>query len=271
MLSIPLIGVTTYYASAAWGSWTRPASIVPNAYFELVAAAGGRPILLPHLHGIGEPAGSGVPIKGDRVVLGTSGAAEAINAVDGLVLLGGNDIDPRTYRQDPHREAGGFDPPRDAWEMDLLDHALRRDLPVLAICRGHQLLNVHLGGTLTQHLPDAIGDRVHQPGPGVFADVQVVTAPGSRIERIFGERCTVCCSHHQSIDQLGNGLVTAARATHDNGAEVVEAIEMTDRSLVIGIQWHPEESWDLRPFEALVEVAKHRSALGQAMGSSDGG
>ena len=188
---IPLIGVSTYVAEASWASWTRRAAVLPENYFELVAAAGGRPLLLP-------PPG--------RSPGGPAAAADEVVAVlDGLVLSGGGDVDPRAYGQEPEPEVGGVDTNRDASERALLAAALRADLPVLAICRGCQVLNVELGGTLHQHLPDVIGTLAHRSAPFVFGDVEVETVPGTRAAAVFGPSPTVLCSHHQSIAALGRG------------------------------------------------------------------
>lgn len=172
MPSTPLIGVTTSHAEASWNAWYRPVSLVPSAYVEPVGAAGGRPVLLPHL--FGGPA--------------EAGAAVVVAVLDGLVLMGGNDVGPEEYGQEPHERAGGFDSVRDRWERALLAEALERDLPVLAICRGHQVLNVHLGGTLHQHLPEVVGHDGHRPAPGCFAEVDVVTVARTLTAEIFGER-----------------------------------------------------------------------------------
>lgn len=246
--STPLVGVTTYYAEAAWGPWHRPAAVLPAPYFELVAAAGGRPTLLPPCRSA--PDGP------------ESGAAEVAEALDGLVLVGGGDLDPAGHGRPGHPAADGVDPIRDRSEASLLAAALDRDLPVLAICRGLQLLNVYLGGTLFPHLPDVVGHGGHRPAAGQFADVEVVTVPGTVTARALGTEATVQCSHHQAIDRLGAGLVVAARsiepATGSGGLPegLIEAIELPDRRFVVGVQWHPEESGDRRLFDALIAVTR---------------
>lgn len=242
---IPLIGVTTYVADARWGGWERRSAVLPESYFELVAAAGGRPLLLP-------PPGRAPDGPG-------TAADEVIEALDGLVLTGGGDVDPGAYGEQREPEVAGVNTTRDASERALLKAALRADLPVLAICRGCQVLNVELGGTLHQHLPGVVGHLAHRSAPYVFGDVEVATTPGSAAARIFGATPTVLCSHHQSIRGLGRGLV----ATASTGDGVIEAVELPSARFVLGVQWHPEEQGDGRPFEALVRAAvgyrHHRS------------
>jgi gamma-glutamyl-gamma-aminobutyrate hydrolase PuuD len=236
--SVPLIGLSTYVAEARWGAWERPAALLPESYFELVAAAGGRPLLLPPPRTA--PGGPG------------QGAEEVIAVLDGLVLTGGGDVDPLAYDEEAAPEVAGVNVNRDASERALLRAALQADLPVLAICRGCQVLNVELGGTLHQHLPDVIGHTDHRTAPYVFGEVEIDTEPGTLVAGVFGGRPTVRCSHHQAIRELGHGLVPTAR-THDG---VVEAVEMPGTRFVLAVQWHPEESHDQRPFDALVRAAR---------------
>jgi putative glutamine amidotransferase len=235
---LPLIGVSTYVADvAAWGNWERRAAVLPASYFELVAAAGGRPLLLPPTS-----ASPGGP---------EAGADQVIDVLDGLVLTGGGDVDPGQYGEEPDPEVGGIDLNRDASERALLAAALEADMPVLAICRGCQVLNVYLGGNLHQHLPDVVGNLDHRKIPMHFEDVDVATEPGTRTADVFGPSTTVRCSHHQAIRDLGRDLVVTARA----GDGVVEAVELPSARFVLAVQWHPEESMDQRPFDALVEAA----------------
>jgi gamma-glutamyl-gamma-aminobutyrate hydrolase PuuD len=234
---VPLIGITTYVADAAWSSWERRSAVLPASYFELAAAAGGRPMLLPPTSASADGPGTG--------------AEEVIAVLDGLVLTGGGDVDPTSYGEQPQSTAAGVNPDRDASERALLAAALRADLPVLAICRGMQVLNVELGGSLHQHLPDVVANDDHRRAPLVFGDVGVTTAPGSRAAAVFGSTPTVLCSHHQSIHRLGSGLEVTA--TSADG--VIEAVELPSARFVLGVQWHPEEGGDQRPFDALVAAA----------------
>jgi putative glutamine amidotransferase len=180
------------------------------------------------------------------------GAEEVVAILDGLVLTGGGDVAPEAYGEEAVPEVAGVDPVRDESERALLDAALRVDLPILAICRGCQVLNVHLGGTLHQHLPDEVGHTAHRTAPYVFGDVDVGTVAGTRTAGIFGDAATVCCSHHQAIDRLGRGLEVTAR-TSDG---VIEAVELPGSRFVVAVQWHPEQGWDQRPFDALVVAAR---------------
>jgi gamma-glutamyl-gamma-aminobutyrate hydrolase PuuD len=234
---VPLIGITTYVADATWSSWVRPSAVLPSSYYELVAVSGGRPVLLPPLS-----TAAGGP--------GT-GAAEVIEALDGLVLTGGGDVAPEAYGEEGIEAVAGVNPVRDASERALLAAALAADLPVLAICRGLQVLNVELGGTLHQHLPDVIGGNQHRTAPLVFGEMGVTTVPGSRAAEVFGTGPTVLCCHHQAIHDLGRGLEVTAQAADG----VIEAVELPSARFVLGVQWHPEEGSDPRPFAALVRAA----------------
>ena len=169
---LPLIGVSTYVADVAWASWERRAAVLPESYFELVAAAGGRPLLLPP-----RQTGPGGP---------EAGAAEVVAVLDGLVLTGGGDVDPAAYGEEPDPEVGGVDLNRDASERALLAAALEADLPVLAICRGCQVLNVYLGGTLHQHLPDVVGNVDHRRRPWSSRTSTWRRCPGRPPPAVFG-------------------------------------------------------------------------------------
>lgn len=235
----PRIGLTTYFVEAAFGVWSTPAAVVPHAYLRAVTRAGGTPLLLPPLVDHTAPA--------DTPLIDTS----VLDVLDGLVVLGGPDVDPATYRARPH-PATVPDRVRDAHETALVRAALERRTPLLAVCRGAQVLNVALGGTLVQHLPETLGHTDYQPAPGVFGQVQVACEPGSRVHGILGEGTTQACYHHQGIDRVGEGLVVTARSLEG----LVQAVESTTPGWALGVQFHPEESQDdLRLFSALVEEA----------------
>jgi len=232
----PVVGITTYVTPAKWGSWEQDAALVPTQYVDAVERAGGRALLVP-------PSSEGIE--------------ETLDAVDGLIFSGGSDLDPGTYEQEAHPETVGVVPERDDAELALLSAALERDLPVLAICRGSQILNVALGGDLVQHLPEVVGDEKHKHTPGVFADHDIEVVPETRIGRLLGDRAPVKSHHHQGFGRLGEGLVEAARA--DDGT--LEAVEDPSRRFTLGVLWHPEAGEDLKLFEELVrEAAAYRAS-----------
>jgi putative glutamine amidotransferase len=226
----PLIGITSYAVEASWGYWKLPAALVPLSYVRSVELAGGRPIV--------------VPPKDD-------GVEETLDALDGLILSGGADLDPATYGASPH-EATGAQIERDRAELALLAGALGRDLPVLAICRGMQLLNVAQGGSLHQHLPDVVGHEGHRETRGAFSEHAVRIAPGSRAAGILGEKARIKSTHHQAPDRIGEGLEPVGWA--EDGT--VEALERAGGAFAVGVLWHPEEGEDKRLFRALVEEAR---------------
>jgi putative glutamine amidotransferase len=235
MSALPVIGVTTYLETARWGTWHGPAALLPQTYVDAVSSGGGLPLLLPVL---------------------SACAADAVRAVDGLVLSGGADVDPEHYGE-PAAPLTMIRPERDAWELAVLRAALDEAKPVLAICRGMQLLNVACGGTLHQHLPDVVGGNGHQPSQGVFGSTLVRITPASRLGRIVGNHLTVHCHHHQAVHELGTGLEPAAWA----GDDTVEAIEHFEHDFVLGVQWHPEEDpMDGRLFRALADAAGRRAS-----------
>ena len=226
----PVIGITTYLTPATFGVWEEDAALVPVAYVRAVEAAGGRALLVPP---------------------SVDGIQETLDAVDGLLFSGGSDLDPELYGQEAHSETNDVVPARDSAELALMRAALERDMPVLAVCRGSQVLNVSLGGDLVQHLPDVVGDEKHKHTPGVFADHDVDVLPGTIIQRILGDRAPVKSHHHQGYGRIGGGLQEAARA--DDGT--VEALEDPNRRFALGVLWHPEAGEDFALFEALVEEA----------------
>jgi putative glutamine amidotransferase len=227
----PVIGITTYLTFARFGVWEEDAALIPAAYVRAVEAAGGRALLVP-------PSMEGID--------------ETLDALDGLLFSGGSDLDPEIYGQEAHAATDGVVPERDRAEIALLEAALERDMPVLAVCRGSQVLNVARGGDLVQHLPDVVGDEKHKHTPGVFADHDVDLISGTRVQQILGDHAPVKSHHHQGYGQLGAGLREAARA--DDGT--IEAVEDPSRRFALGVLWHPEAGEDFALFEALVEEAR---------------
>jgi len=240
----PVIGITTYAQEASWGVWNLPAALIPLDYVDAVERAGGRPVLIP-------PSDQGV--------------AETLETLDGIVFSGGADIDPSLYGAEPHPETDTPQARRDAGEMALLEAALERDMPTLAICRGFQLLNIARGGDLVQHLPDELRSDEHKQVPGVFAQHPVEVKDGTRLSSMVGARSDVTSHHHQGIGRLGEGLVETARA----GDGTLEGVEDPSLRFLVGVQWHPEAGEDKALFENLVEEARayrseRRSVWGQA-------
>jgi putative glutamine amidotransferase len=227
----PVVGITTYVVRARFGDWEEETALVPADYVRAVERAGGRPLL--------------VPPSEDAV-------EETLDALDGVIFSGGSDLDPDTYGQEPHPETKGVVPERDRAELALLEAALARDMPVLAVCRGSQVLNVALGGDLVQHLPEVVGHDEHKHTPGAFADHDVSLERETRLGSLLGDHAPVKSHHHQGFGRLGSGLQKAARA--EDGT--IEAVEDPSRRFALGVLWHPEASEDMRLFHALVEEAR---------------
>jgi putative glutamine amidotransferase len=227
----PVIGITTYAQEASWGVWRLPAALIPLDYVDAVERAGGRPVLIP-------PSEEAV--------------GETLDALDGIVFSGGADVDPARYGAAPHPETDTPQARRDAGEIALLEAALERDMPTLAICRGFQLLNVARGGDLVQHLPDEVGTDDHKQVPGVFAQHPVEVKDGTRLASMVGARSDVTSHHHQGIGRVGEGLVETAWAPDGT----IEGFEDPRQRFSIGVQWHPEAGADDALFEALVEEAR---------------
>jgi len=225
----PVVGITTYVTDAKWGYWNLEAALIPFDYVRAVEQAGGRAMLVP-------PSPDGVE--------------ETLDALDGIIFTGGSDVDPELYGEAAHPETSGIVRVRDDAELALLRAALDRDMPVLGICRGIQVLNVGLGGDLDQHLE---GHR-HDP-PGQFVQHDVAIEPDTRLGEILGDQTRVMSHHHQGLKTLAPGLVETARA--EDG--LVEAVEAPDRRFAVGVLWHPEAGQDARLFETLVaEAARYR-------------
>jgi putative glutamine amidotransferase len=242
LTSAPLIGISCYRQQARWGAWDRRAALLPDQYVSSVAAAGGIPVLLPP-----------VPL-----------IEQTVTRLDALVLAGGGDIDPGRYGAERSPHCGPSSAERDSAELGLAAAALAAGVPVLGICRGLQVLNVALGGTLHQHLPDLTGHDGHSPEAAGYGAHEVSVAPGSRLAAILGRTdltdhlpVVVPTHHHQAIDAIGTGLAATAWAT-DGTIEAAE-LDPGQHPFVVAVQWHPEAGEDLSLFRALAAAAARRS------------
>jgi len=234
----PAIGVTIGYDERRLGL-----HVLREDYVRSVEQAGGLPLVL-------------APGRPDD-------APDLLDRVGGLLLSGGSDVDPALYGASPHPRLGRVVRERDDFELALAREALRRDLPILAICRGQQVLNVATGGTLVQDIPSEVAGGVeHDPRRERWERAHLVQViEGTRLRDILKrETVSVNSFHHQAVDRLGDGLVASARAAGD---ELIEAIEMPGRRLVLGVQWHPEAFWNREDgfpelFSALVDASGPR-------------
>jgi putative glutamine amidotransferase len=237
-VSRPVIGICGATEVVRWRAWEVLCNISPRTYSEAVQAAGGIALVLPPDDATAE--------EPDQM----------LDLIDGLVLAGGADVDPGTYGARPGEHTTGTWPERDRFELALTHRALERDIPVLGICRGMQMLNVALGGTLEQHVPDAVGHERHREVQGTFSDHDVLLEPGSLAARAVGsESTTVKSHHHQGIDELGDGLRVTGRAGDD---ELPEAIELSGDRFALGVLWHPEEDVRSRVIASFVDEARER-------------
>lgn len=243
----PVIGICAALEQARWSVWDQRAVLLPSNYIEAVQSAGGSSVMLP-------------PDSES-----TEDPGELLDLIDALMLAGGADIDPSFYGEDAHPQTVDTVPERDAFEIALVRGAIERDMPVLGICRGMQLINVALGGTLHQHLPERFDHHEHRRVVGSFdgADHDVILREGSLAARVVGElRHATKSHHHQGIDRLGEGLAVSGVSTVD---DLPEAIEMADRRFVLGVQWHPEADPSSRVIGGLVGCAE-RERLARSPG-----
>jgi gamma-glutamyl-gamma-aminobutyrate hydrolase PuuD len=237
---LPRIGLTAYRETASWGVWNQSADLLPAGYADGVVAAGGAALLLPS-------PGPGAALDEQ--------AGSVLDGLDGLLLTGGPDVDPARYGADRDERTQAPRPERDAWEIALTHAAIGREMPVLCVCRGLQTLNVALGGTLIQHLPDRVGHDDHSPAPGQYGRHEVHTRPGTRIAQAYGERAEVATYHHQAVEVLAPGLVPTAWADD----ATIEAAESEGPSWLVAVQWHPEVFNGARLFTDFVAACAERS------------
>jgi putative glutamine amidotransferase len=228
----PLVGITSYVEQARWAHWSSLAVLTPFAYVRALSSAGARPVQLPP--------------DADAV-------EETLDALDGLLVTGGVDVDPALYGAEAHPEMPGARPERDQAELALLEAALARDLPLLAICRGSHLLNVLRGGDILQHLEE---DGLHGNGAGETSEHDVRVKQGSRLAQLVGESTVVPSEHHQAFGRIGDDLEAVAWAPDGT----VEALEDRDRRFALAVAWHPERGDDLALFRALSEEAQRYAA-----------
>jgi putative glutamine amidotransferase len=240
-MSRPAIGICAALERAQWSVWDQEAILLPRSYIDAVQEAGGLALLLPPDSRLAEE------------------PDEVLERIDGLMLAGGADIDPSSYGEVAQPETIDTVPERDRFEIALVRAAIERDMPVLGICRGMQLINIALGGTLLQHLPDRYGHHEHRRVLGSFdgADHDVDVRPDSLAIEVVGEtRHATKSHHHQGIDCLGAGLVVSGTSALD---DLPEAIELPAKDFVLGVQWHPEADVNSPVVGALVEAARARA------------
>src|SRR4051794_27272507 len=238
----PVIGICTAVERARWSVWDQDAFLLARSYVRAIQDAGGIVVMVPpDAHLRDEP-------------------DELLDLIDGLILAGGADIDPSSYGAEPHPETKGTVPERDAFEIALARRAMERDVPLLGICRGMQLMNVARGGTLEQHLPDSHGHHDHRRALGTFddADHDVRLAEGSLAHRAAGDAMHATKSHHhQGIAEVGEGFEVTGWAVMD---DLPETIELQDGGFALGVQWHPEADESSRFIAVLVDEAREARA-----------
>lgn len=244
----PTIGIAAPVEPVDMGPWKGlPAVVQDQRYTRSVQRAGARAVLLPpDAQDAEDPAG-------------------LLDLLDGLMLAGGTDLAPSSYGAEPHAESDAGDELRDRFEIALISAALERELPLLAICRGVQVMNVARGGDVVQHLPDVVGHDHHRPVPGAWAEHGVRTDPSSRVGTTVGARIEVKSHHHQGLGELGSGLRPVAWSEQD---DLVEGLEDPELPFALGVLWHPEQEEEERLVEQLVAEARAYREAGRPAGGS---
>ena len=238
MRSEPVIGICAVRERARWSFWDQPAHLVADTYVSSVQRTGAIAVLLP---------------------VDARAPLELLDVIDGLLLIGGADIDPSSYGAQRDAELESTYRDRDDFEIALLEGAVERGMPVFGICRGMQLINVAFGGTLVQHLPELEGSNPHRKALGTFEGTEhtITLEPGSLTSEAAGELVHLArCHHHQAVDKLGEGLVVSGRAEVDG---VIEALEADDGRWLLGVQWHPEADERSQMMSAFVDAVRNWS------------
>jgi putative glutamine amidotransferase len=233
----PTIGLSCYWRQATFGAWTLDAALVGQGYVEGIRLAGGRAVVLP-------PDPEWIENPGD-----------AVNFIDGLLLTGGEDIDPLLWGEAAHPANGPVSPRRDAVEQALLHCALEQGKPVLGICRGMQLINVALGGSLLQHMGEIVDQRPHREDDSTYGRHPITVVPGTKVSDMCQPGTVVHSHHHQTIGTVAPGLIASAYAPD----ETIEAIELDSETFCVGVLWHPDATHDptgAPVFSRLVEEAR---------------
>jgi putative glutamine amidotransferase len=233
-MSRPVIGLTTYAEETRFGINDTFAAVLPLSYVHAVHSSGGRAVLV-------------TPDDPD---------VDVLDGLDGVMFTGGSDVNPALYDEAPHPTTN-VKPERDAAELVLMRAALASDLPVLAICRGMQLMAVAYGGRLHQHLPDVLGHHDHRPTSGPkFGEHPVRITAGTLAHDVLGDAVVVNSFHHQGVADPGSLKPTGWCPQDD----LIEIVEDPAKHFTIGVQWHPEDTSDFRLFEAFVAAARERRA-----------
>ncbi len=228
-----VVGLTTYLENAKWSSWDTRASVIQESYLKTVFKAECLPILIPP------------PLAEDEI---DPYIQRVLEIVDGVIVIGGSDIDPSLYGEQKDKRTMRSNIYRDRYELKLAKTCYDEKKPFLGICRGLQIMNVALGGTLNQHIKDDATKDNHVPEVGDFQPTSIETVKTTLVSTLYGNKAEVTCRHHQAINRLGNFLKVSAYAA-DSTVEAVEA-QPFDR-FFLGLQWHPEGKEDEKAIKAM--------------------